>query len=64
MKNMEKVIVLDEEQFSAYCRNDPSGQHHKSRIIKVPVIIQILETWGIFKVETRIKFSWILWITD
>ena len=33
-------------------------------IYHVPVLIQILEARSVFKIETMVKFSCILWISD
>jgi hypothetical protein len=33
-------------------------------MIRVPVVIQILKTWSVLKIETRVEFTFILRISN
>lgn len=32
-------------------------------MINIPVVIQILKTWSLFKIEARVEVTWIFWIS-
>lgn len=34
-----------------------------TKMINIPVVIQILKTWSLFKIEARVEVPWIFWIS-